>query len=392
MKKVICLSIFLIGFLFIKNVYALDTMVDFTNPSTGKRIYYSNFQPNSFQTMDFNKDQKLTYSLNANTVNVDSGDYAIVTEFYGKGYVFSSQNLSFTLDSGSAFSSFEVSNLGNIGFCWHSGGWEKDCFGYRVTFFVTVGEDTSVVIGSLSTPIFSTYNWMTFSAQDTKRQTISTMTLADYNQWKAQQETNEKLDDINNSINSEDSDISSSKCGMICKLKGIFTGIIELPSKLVSLLIDALKSLFVPTNDQLYEIINDSKSLSENFGFVGESVNFFINIFTSLLGMVNGGGCVELPEFSVGATSLFDKVTFWNAQQVCLSDNVVLSTHIDTIRTVTSIVLVCLFIGFASSKFFNILSKNDSGVTTTTDLNSNQTTYTEWQVVNGNRTTRRVKY
>lgn len=211
-------------------------------------------------------------------------------------------------------------------------------------------------------------------------------------QHKDAQEALKKQEELNNAVTSESDDTESSSCGLICKLKGIFTGIIELPGKLISLLIDALKSLFVPTNNQLYEIINDSKSLSENFGFVGESVNFFINIFTSLLGMVNGGGCIELPEFSVGGTSLFDKVTFWSAQQVCLSDNVILSTHIDTIRTVTSIVLVCLFIGFASSKFFNILSKNDSGVTTTTDLNSNQTTYTEWQVVNGNRTSRSVKY
>jgi len=125
-------------------------------------------------------------------------------------------------------------------------------------------------------------------------------------------------------------------------------------------ILDGLKTLFVPTDEQLYEIINDSKDLAENFGFVGESINFFINIFTSLLGMINANGCVELPEFSIGPTSMFEKITFWNSQNVCLADNVILSTHIDTIRTVTSIVLVCLFIGFAAAKFFNILSKNES--------------------------------
>lgn len=125
-------------------------------------------------------------------------------------------------------------------------------------------------------------------------------------------------------------------------------------------ILDGLKALFVPTDNQLYEIINDSKDLAENFGFVGESINFFINIFTSFLGMVNANGCVEFPEFSIGSTSLFDKITFWNAQYVCLADNVILSQNINTIRTITSIVLVCLFIGFASSKFFNILSKNDN--------------------------------
>lgn len=186
---------------------------------------------------------------------------------------------------------------------------------------------------------------------------IKDQTSQQHQDSQAQLEEQKKQTDA---ITSESDDVESSSCGLICKIGGVFKAIGELPGKLINLLIDALKSLFVPTDSQLYEIINDSKELSENFGFVGESINFFINIFTSLLGMVNGNGCVELPEFSVGATSLFEKVTFWEAQNVCLADNVILSTHIDTIRTVTSIVLVCLFISFASTKFFNILSKNDS--------------------------------
>lgn len=129
---------------------------------------------------------------------------------------------------------------------------------------------------------------------------------------------------------------------------------------LLSGIIEGIKGLFVPTDDQLYEIVNDSKDLTENFGFVGESMAFFINIFTSLLGLANHNGCVELPEFSIGQTSLFDEYVFWEARNVCLSDNSILSSNIDTIRSITSIVLVCMFINFAASKFFNILSKNDN--------------------------------
>lgn len=200
---------------------------------------------------------------------------------------------------------------------------------------------------------------------------------------------NDMKDQVDNSLNSDNSDTSSTKCGVICKLKGIFTGITNLPKliwnfmksgfdaitkgltnlgdliggffdKLLTGIIDGLKSLFVPTDAQLLEIINDSKELSENFGFVGESVNFFLNIFTSLLGLVNANGCLELPKFEIGATSLFDAHVFWNSQQVCLNDNVILANNITTIRTITSIALVCLFINFASSKFFNIISKVDS--------------------------------
>lgn len=178
---------------------------------------------------------------------------------------------------------------------------------------------------------------------------------------KAMEEQNKTQQETNDLISGDSEKTEDKSCGIICKLKGIFSGIIELPGKLVSLLIDALKSLFVPTDEQLYEIINDSKDLAENFGFVGETINFFITIFTSLLGMVNANGCIELPEFTIGATSLFDSFTFWQAQNVCLNDNVVLSSNINTIRTITSIVLVVLFINFAARQFFNILNKNDNG-------------------------------
>lgn len=164
-----------------------------------------------------------------------------------------------------------------------------------------------------------------------------------------QQQTNDKLDEAN----------ETSK-GIWGTIKDVLNNIISLPMKLVELLIDALKNLFVPTDEQLYEIINDSKDLAENFGFVGETINFFITIFTSLLGMVNANGCIELPEFTIGATSLFDSFTFWQTQNVCLNDNVILSSNINTIRTITSIVLVGLFINFAARQFFNILNKNDS--------------------------------
>lgn len=184
-----------------------------------------------------------------------------------------------------------------------------------------------------------------------------------------QDQTNSKLDDLkssqdktNDTLTSEDEDTTSKKCGVVCKLKGIFTGIIELPKKIVTLIIDALKKLFVPTDDQLYEIVNDSKELSENFGFVGEAVAFFLNIFTGLLGMVNANGCIEMPAFKIGATSLFDEHTFWEARNVCLADNTILSANIDTIRTITSIAFVSLFLGFASRKFFSILSKSENEV------------------------------
>lgn len=156
-------------------------------------------------------------------------------------------------------------------------------------------------------------------------------------------------------------------------------------------ILDGIKALFVPTQEQLEEIIEKSKELTENFGFIGESFNFFINIFTSFLGMVNQDGCAIMPEFTIGATTLFDSVTFWEEQTVCLSDNPVISSNITTIRAITSIALVCMFISFAAANFFNILSKNGTVESATYDESSGYlfTTYTK--VENGKRTSVRSK-
>ncbi len=195
------------------------------------------------------------------------------------------------------------------------------------------------------------------------------------------EDTNQKLDEA-----------EKTRKGILGTLQSVFSKIADLPSliwnaikggfeaitsgltavgnliktaleTLGNFLIEGIKGLFVPTDEQLYEIIQDASNLSENFGFVGESVAFFINIFTALLGIVNANGCIELPEFTIGATTLFDSFTFWNAQNVCLADNAILSANINTIRTVTSIALVCLFLNFASRQFFSILSKKDSNDT-----------------------------
>lgn len=173
-----------------------------------------------------------------------------------------------------------------------------------------------------------------------------------------QTETNSKLDDVK----SKQDEAENTRKGILATIKDVLSNIINLPKKIVEFLVDALKSLFVPTDDQLYEIVNDSKELSENFGFVGEAVAFFLNIFTSLLGMVNANGCIEMPAFKIGATSLFDEHTFWEARNVCLADNAILSANIYTIRTITSIVFVSLFLGFAARKFFSILSKSENEV------------------------------
>lgn len=94
---------------------------------------------------------------------------------------------------------------------------------------------------------------------------------------KNQQETNKKLDETNkklDDVKGKQDEAEKTRKGILGKIGEVLSSIASLPKKIVEFLVDALKSLFVPTDDQLYEIVNDSKELSENFGFVGEAVAF----------------------------------------------------------------------------------------------------------------------
>lgn len=128
-----------------------------------------------------------------------------------------------------------------------------------------------------------------------------------------QQETNDKLDDLNDSISSDSDDTTSGSCGIICKLKGIFTGIVELPVKLVNLLIDALKSLFIPEDTDF--ITNFVESIESKLGFIAEVpvqiIEFGINLASA--------GWEEVTSVSLPSISIFG-YNFWSSQEIDISE------------------------------------------------------------------------
>lgn len=132
-------------------------------------------------------------------------------------------------------------------------------------------------------------------------------------------------------------------------------------------ILDGLKSLFIPSEDDLNDIINKSTEISENFGFVGESFAFIIRLFTSICGMINGDGCLILPslELKFGGILGLEDYILWEETNVCMSDNPWFgknSEGIDIVRTLTTGTLVCAYIGFAMSQLNKILSKEDTEV------------------------------
>lgn len=118
-----------------------------------------------------------------------------------------------------------------------------------------------------------------------------------------------KIDDITDSINSEDNDTTSKKCGVICKLKGIFTGITELPGKIANL----IKGLFVPDN---FDFINDFKDVMiEKLGILGQVPDMLLTLLNDILNKEYTNQCFKMPKME------FWGYSFWNEMNFCIQDS-----------------------------------------------------------------------
>lgn len=118
-----------------------------------------------------------------------------------------------------------------------------------------------------------------------------------------------KIDDITDSINSEDNDTTSKKCGVICKLKGIFTGITELPGKIANL----IKGLFVPDN---FDFINDFKDvIISKLGILVQVPDMLLTFLNDILNKEYTNQCFKMPKME------FWGYSFWNEMNFCIQDS-----------------------------------------------------------------------
>lgn len=195
---------------------------------------------------------------------------------------------------------------------------------------------------------------------------IRYLTSSEYNslvsQYRSLKEQNGVQDKINDT-NSKLDEAENTRKGIWGTIKEVLSNIISLPKKIAESLVDALKSLFIPTESQISEVIDDSKELSENFGFVGEAVSFSVQLFTSLLNISQSNGCVDFPEFSLDFSNIDSigyKVKFWDKKSVCLADNQWFGSNFNgivVVRSLSTIFLIIVFLNFCYKAFFRVLSK-----------------------------------
>lgn len=133
------------------------------------------------------------------------------------------------------------------------------------------------------------------------------------NQNKNQQQTNEKLDDLNKSLTDETENSDGTCKGVICNLKKVVKGIIDLPKNIINLMINALKSLFIPDNmDFINNFVN---SIESKLGFIAEIpmsiINFTLNLANATWEDVTS---ISLPSIDIFGYK------FWNAQEIDISE------------------------------------------------------------------------
>lgn len=82
--------------------------------------------------------------------------------------------------------------------------------------------------------------------------------------------------------------------GVLNGIGNIFQGIIELPGKIVNLLVEGLKSLFIPSEDDMTSLTGRYQQLlSERLGFIWQAYDLVSNLFTGILDALESGGAYE---------------------------------------------------------------------------------------------------
>lgn len=181
------------------------------------------------------------------------------------------------------------------------------------------------------------------------------------------------IEDANNKVidndNKNHEEAQETRKGILGTLKSVFDSIVSLPGKIVDLLLDGLKSLFIPTEEQLTEVIQSSSDLAENFGFIGQSMNFMINLFVSLTSTVQSTGCITLPEATIEfskSTLDMEDWTAWKEREICLGEHPWFGNggygYIDVIRTILTLGIVILTIRLGIREYDNVMSKNEGTV------------------------------
>lgn len=165
----------------------------------------------------------------------------------------------------------------------------------------------------------------------------------------------DNTDKIKDTISSDDGDTTSSKCGIICKLKGIFTGIANLPSKIG----DLLKSLFIPSDEQMSDLLNDTQTkLNNKLGILALPTTLYTQFLNLLTSDVNENTCIQFDNIK---DPVYDQLLI-GSSSFCfntLLQNEKLNTFRTSCLLIVGGLLLLAFVSFLKKQYNRILDIND---------------------------------
>lgn len=130
--------------------------------------------------------------------------------------------------------------------------------------------------------------------------------------------TNSKLDDVNKNqqdTNKKLDEAENTRKGILGTIKDVLSNIINLPKKIVDLVVDGLKSLFIPDDTEF--ITNFVDSIENKLGFIAEVP---ISVINFGLGLVNASW-TEVTSISFPSINIFGYY-FWDSQEIDITTGI----------------------------------------------------------------------
>lgn len=164
-----------------------------------------------------------------------------------------------------------------------------------------------------------------------------------------QKDTNKKLDDI------KDQNIEAEKTR-----KNIFQQILDLPGKILNVIIDALKSLFIPKDGFFEDFINDFKDnflgklgfLAYPFELIADILGRYLNISTNPV--------INIPQINEPFTGgMLIAATSFNIKEIFETGEI--GTFYNIYLSFVSVIIIFMFLNYSIKKFNEFVKDKGDG-------------------------------
>ena len=146
---------------------------------------------------------------------------------------------------------------------------------------------------------------------------------------------------------------------IVSGVKNVFNAIVELPGKIVDLMVEALKSLFIPTEEQLQEVSDGwSNMLSDHLGFLWDVGDVINDLFGAILDG-EAGDTIEIPSVTIPFSKIIKCADFtFGPYSVPIIPDGAPDELIDVARVATTLILLLAFINMAKNMLHKFLGDN----------------------------------